>query len=215
MKTSTAGMLAIVDHEAVVLRRYKDSVGVWTIGVGHTAAAGEIDPARFKGKLTLEDALALFSRDLKKYEDRVNRAVHIPVEQHEFDALVSFDFNTGAVHRATLTKSLNAGNRKAAARQFMNWKKPREIIGRRKKEQTLFRSGFYPAVARLKVYDQFPGRVRLVAVPGGFAAEPFSPPPPDIPAPEEPTDTSPTPEQPKQGFAAAFLSILTAIFGRK
>jgi len=33
MKTSTAGLMALTAHEGIVLSRYKDSVGVWTIGM--------------------------------------------------------------------------------------------------------------------------------------------------------------------------------------
>ncbi len=66
------------------------------------------------------------------------------VSQHEFDALVSFHLNTGGIGRAQLTKSLNAGNRQAAADQFLGWSKPPEIIPRRKREQALFRTGHYP-----------------------------------------------------------------------
>ncbi|WP_428141663.1 glycoside hydrolase family protein, partial [Bradyrhizobium sp.] len=36
--------MALISHEGIVLSRYKDSVGVWTIGVGHTKAAGNPDP---------------------------------------------------------------------------------------------------------------------------------------------------------------------------
>jgi len=67
----------------------------------------------------------------------------VDVTQTEFDALVSFHFNTGRIKTAALTKSLNAGDRKAAAAQFLNFKKPPEIIPRRKKEQKLFAEGIY------------------------------------------------------------------------
>lgn len=47
-----------------------------------------------------------------------NEAVTVRLEQHEFDALVSFDFNTGGIYRANLTKQLNTGNRVKAAQSF-------------------------------------------------------------------------------------------------
>ena len=46
MKTSSKGIAALVNHEDIVPAPYKDSVGVWTYGVGHTAGAGAPDPAR-------------------------------------------------------------------------------------------------------------------------------------------------------------------------
>ena len=48
----------------------------------------------------------------------------MPVAQHEFDALTSFDFNTGGIDRATLVRHLSSGDRAKAATAFMNWSKP-------------------------------------------------------------------------------------------
>jgi len=151
MRTSTKGLLALMNHEGVVLQSYKDSVGVWTIGVGHTAAAGSPKPEPGL-KITLKQAVELFRKDIKKYEDGVNRAVKVSLKQHEFDALVSFHYNTGGVSRANLTKKLNDGDRKGAAAGFMGWVKPASIIGRRKKEQKLFAEGDYGNIATVLVY---------------------------------------------------------------
>jgi lysozyme len=74
----------------------------------------------------------------------VLRAVKVPLAPHEFDALVSFHYNTGAIARATLTKLLNSGNRVAAADAFMGWKRPPSITPRREAERDLFRHGRYP-----------------------------------------------------------------------
>ena len=150
MKTSDKGLIALAIHEGIVPAPYLDSVNVWTFGVGHTAAAGKPDPAKMKRGMpadmdaALAESLALFRKDLAAYEAAVNRAVKVPIKQHEFDALVSFHYNTGGIARAALVRSLNSGDRAAAAKGFMNWSKPAEIIGRRKQEQALFKSGIYP-----------------------------------------------------------------------
>src|SRR5437762_90587 len=103
MKTSTKGLIALMNREAVVLKTYRDTKGILTIGVGHTAAAG--DPKPEAGLIiSLAQALDIFRRDIAKYEAGVNAAVKVPLQQHEFDALVSFHFNTGAIGKATLTK---------------------------------------------------------------------------------------------------------------
>lgn len=149
MKTSTKGMLEICEHEGIVPAPYRDSVGVWTYGIGHTAAAGGLDPQEMNGAMpegaaldaAIDRAINLFAYDLGKYEARVNAAVKVPLKQHEFDALVSFDFNTGGIHRANLTKAINAGDKSGDG--FMGWLKPKEIIKRRKAEQRLFRTGDY------------------------------------------------------------------------
>jgi lysozyme len=150
MKTSDAGIFALALHEGIVPAPYKDSVGVWTYGIGHTAAAGAPDPAKMPRGMpndmdaALADVFAVFRADLPKYEAGVNRAVKVPITQAQFDALVSFHYNTGAIGRASLVKRLNAGDKAGAAAGFMAWKKPAEIIPRRKEEQKLFATGTYP-----------------------------------------------------------------------
>jgi lysozyme len=150
MKTSDAGIYALALHEGIVPAPYKDSVGVWTYGIGHTTGAGAPDPAKMpKGMpadldAALRDVFEVFRRDLPKYEAGVNRAVKVPISQAQFDALVSFHYNTGAIGKASLVKRLNAGDFAGAATGFMAWKKPPEIIDRRKAEQALFAKGVYP-----------------------------------------------------------------------
>lgn len=144
MQISTEGLMALVGHEGIVLTPYKDSVGVWTIGIGHTKAAGNPDPATFNGELTVSEAFGLLRHDIMKYEAAVNAAVKVPLKQHEFDALVSFNYNTGAIGKASFVKKLNAGNRLGAIAGIMDWRKPKEIIPRRTAERDLFRSGRYP-----------------------------------------------------------------------
>lgn len=142
---STEGLIALIGHEGIVLSRYKDSVGVWTIGVGHTAAAGGLNPATFTGTLTITQAIELLRTDIAKYEKAVDAAVKVPLKQYEFDALVSFHYNTGAIDRAELTKSLNGGMKAKAGQQFLNYLKPPEIGKRRRAESKLFLDGVYPA----------------------------------------------------------------------
>lgn len=152
MALSDKGAKELIGHEAIVQTRYKDSVGVWTIGVGHTKAAGAPAPATFTGVLSIKDCMNLFMKDVQKYVDAVNKAIKAPVTQTEFDALVSFHFNTGRIATASLTKSINAGNKTQAAAEFLNWSKPKEIIPRRTKEQKLFAKGIYSNGGKATVY---------------------------------------------------------------
>ncbi|MCC6735134.1 MAG: lysozyme [Bauldia sp.] len=154
MKTSSEGVAEIAGHEGIVLSPYRDSVGVWTVFVGHTAAAGPPDPAGLPRGVEqpLAAAIETFRRDLAAVEARVAKAVSVPLRQHEFDALVSFDFNTGGIFRARLTKLLNAGDRAGAAAAFDGWRKPPEIAGRREAEKRLFRDGAYSHSGRASLY---------------------------------------------------------------
>lgn len=118
-QVSPKGRIKLMQHEAVMLDGYKDSRGTWTIGVGHTAAAGAPIP-RAGMKLTLEEVYELLERDLRRYEHEVVEALQgAQVSQHQFDALVSFHYNTGGISRAKLTKHIRAGDIAAAAPAFM------------------------------------------------------------------------------------------------
>lgn len=145
MKVSRKGLIELASHEGVVPMPYKDSVGVWTFGIGHTKYAGDPNPYSLpKGKAQpLSYVFQVFEKDVEKYAAAVRKAVKVSVSQHEFDALVSFHYNTGAIARATLTNRLNFGDRVGAANAFMNWTTPKEITARRRKEMELFRYGKY------------------------------------------------------------------------
>ena len=151
MRVSDKGIYALALHEGIVPAPYLDSVNVWTFGIGHTASAGAPNPAQMpRGNpenvdAVLPEVFSVFRRDLARFEDRVRAAVKVPLQQHEFDALVSFDFNTGGIHRAKITEHLNKGDRAAAARAFMGWLRPPEIRSRRESEMRLFRDGVYPS----------------------------------------------------------------------
>lgn len=150
MHMTDRGILALIRHEGIVPGPYLDVKNVWTFGIGHTAAAGPPDPARMPRGMPadldsgIREAFCIFRADLAAYEAEVRRAMKVSLEPHEFDALVSFHYNTGAIARATLTKALNAGNRVAAADAFLNWRRPASIIPRREAERDLFRHGRYP-----------------------------------------------------------------------
>ncbi len=150
MQTTDRGCLTLIRHEGVVPGPYLDVKDIWTFGIGHTAAAGPPDPARMTRGMpadldaVIREAFQLFRTDLATYEAEVLRAVKVPLEPHEFDALVSFHYNTGGIAKAALTRHLNAGNRAAAASAFMGWLKPAAIRSRREAERDLFARGIYP-----------------------------------------------------------------------
>lgn len=143
MKVSKRGLAEIAGHEGIVTSRYKDSVGVWTLGIGHTAAAGAPDPKTNVREYSISEIMDIFARDIGKFEARVRKAFTRELTQSQFDAAVSFDFNTGGIHKASWVTHYNAGNDAAAKKAFMNWSKPKEIIPRRRAERDLFFGGGY------------------------------------------------------------------------
>lgn len=111
----------------------------WTIGWGSTG------PDIRKGTVwTRAECDDRFERDLMAYIAEVNRAIgDAPTSQNQFDALVSFHYNTGQIARATLTKKHVAGDFAAAAREFGRWinnngKPMAGLVRRRAAEATLY-----------------------------------------------------------------------------
>lgn len=89
MKTSQAGIDLIKSFEGCKLLAYKDPVGVWTIGYGHTEFVEAGD------KISIGEAEQLLKEDLEKYEKYVN-SLNLKLNQNQFDALVSFTYNCGS-----------------------------------------------------------------------------------------------------------------------
>jgi lysozyme len=87
----------------------------------------------------------------------------VPLAQHQFDALVSFDFNTGGIHRARLTAAINSGD-PDAAQHFLGWLKPPEIRKRRTAEMSLFRTGDYAANGDAVPIWRTDGRGKLTGI---------------------------------------------------
>ena len=94
----------------------------WTIGWGATGSG--IGPGTV---WTQAECDARLERDLERYAAEVAAAIggtigRVPTTQAQFDALVSFHYNTGAIARATLTRLHVAGDHAGAAREFARWK---------------------------------------------------------------------------------------------
>jgi lysozyme len=168
LKTSDKGMKFLAELEGVVLVPYKDSAGVWTICVGHTASAGPPNPQQC-GQLTGEQCRDIFATDLVKYEERVRKYVTAPMAQWEFDSFVSFDYNTGAIDEAVLVDEFNQGDKEACYQAFMNWTTaggdPNALTSRREKEQKLFKYGDYSEPFTVAVWeDKYPGPAKSVTI---------------------------------------------------
>ena len=155
MKTSANGRALIEAFEGLYLKAYHDSAGVLTIGYGHTNAAGP--PKVVPGmRITTKYADEILSADLATVEKEVARAIHVPLTQWQFDALVSFHFNTGAISKGTVDDKLNHGNVDAAMRtlrqyQYAGGHLLRGLTRRREAEELLFRGSVMAALALAEV----------------------------------------------------------------
>jgi lysozyme len=139
MDISPAGLGALAGREGVRTLAYRDSRGIWTIGVGHTAAAGLPHPCAGM-ELTHQQVLDLFKLDLQQYVAAVNRAVKVTCTQNQFDAMTSLCFNIGinGFAGSSVARDLNRGDTKGAADAFLLWDHPEELLGRRKAERAQF-----------------------------------------------------------------------------
>ena len=148
-------MLEIIEHEAIICEAYKDSVGVWTWGVGVTSASGH-DVARYKDNpTTIERCLEVYEWLVRvKYLPAVLRAFKgHTLSESQLGAALSFHWNTGAISSASWVKSFKSGKIDQARKEFMNWSTPREIIGRRKAERNLFFDGVWSTDGMVTVYQ--------------------------------------------------------------
>lgn len=143
MNLSLAGLALLKQHEGLSLTPYKDAAGLWTIGYGHLLKGGE-----WWDQITEAQASSLLADDVGTAEDAVNSLVKVPLNQAQFDALVSFVYNigVGAFRRSTLLRLLNAGDYAGAAMQFPLWRKAggkivQGLVNRRAAEVALFNGG--------------------------------------------------------------------------
>lgn len=97
--------------------------GTLTIGYGHTkAAAAKVDMS-VGARVTEPEAVKILIEDLAPTEAAVDSAVKVPLTQHQFDALVSFKFNTGRLAGTGLLNRINAKEFDKVPAEFMKWVK--------------------------------------------------------------------------------------------
>jgi lysozyme len=120
MNASERGIDLIKSFEGCVLKAYPDpgtGGDPWTIGWGTTRGV------KRGMTITQEEADLLLAEDVNGFASQVSRMVRVPLNQNQFDALVSFVYNVGAgaFGNSTLLRLLNEGEYEGAAGQFGRW----------------------------------------------------------------------------------------------
>ncbi|MEM9667575.1 MAG: lysozyme [Pseudomonadota bacterium] len=126
MRTSRAGIDLIKSFEGFHRRAVPLGDGRWTVGYGH------IKGARAGVGIVKEDAEAILREyDLPPVERQICDAVYAPLNQNQFDALVSFVFNIGneAFLGSSVLEHLNSGEHLQAADGMGAWRVA-EVNGR-------------------------------------------------------------------------------------
>jgi len=147
LKTSLAGLDFIAKWEGCVLKPYRDIAGLRTIGIGHLIKSEENFPDGVE--ITREKALELLAQDVGLCEAAIKKSIKVPLNQNQFDALVSFGFNcgVGVYSTSTACKLLNEGKYDQVPNALLMWSKAKingqmttvqGLYNRRKSEGELF-----------------------------------------------------------------------------
>lgn len=198
-KITQKSLIEIASHEGAVREAYKDSVGIWTWGIGVTSASGHGVERYIGNPQTMEKVLEVYQWLLhEKYLPEVLDAFDgYDLQEHELAAALSFHWNTGGIKRASWVKHYKSGDIKAARKSFMAWKKPPEIVPRRKAERDLFFEGVWANDGTILEYTKVKNSGQIV---WGSAKRV------KLPALAQPIQAKP---QPKQiGWLAALIGIL-------
>jgi len=145
MQASIDCLDIIEKSEGLRLNPYLCPAGVPTIGYGSTHYANGIAVTLHDSSITKDQAISLMLDTLINYVSAVNRFVHVPLNQNQFDALVDFSYNAGigALQTSTLLKLLNAHDYNGASNEFGKWvhadgKVLNGLVVRRELERKLF-----------------------------------------------------------------------------
>lgn len=155
--------LEVASHEAVIRQTYKDSVGKNTWSVGMTSATGH-NVDRYIGKpQSIQHCMNLYVWALEKYALSVNQVFDgYTLTEAQFAAALSFHWNTGAIKKASWVKKWKTGDFAGAREAFMRYNKPKEIIGRRKKERDLFFEGKWSNNGTMAEYTKLTSKMTPV-----------------------------------------------------
>lgn len=135
---------------------YPDQAGLWTIGYGHKVIAGDpYYPNTNEKTISENDAVNLLAQDMETAANVVRKYVTVPLNEQQFNSLVSFVFNTSSKDEnifasSTLLKKLNDSNYEGAANELDKWVHIHDhsgnvvvsdgLIARREQEKNLFLS---------------------------------------------------------------------------
>jgi GH24 family phage-related lysozyme (muramidase) len=168
-RLSQAGAAFSAAHEALYLFAYADpGTGrePWTIGIGHTRAAGLPDVRR-GDRVNIPGAFQIYSNDMQPVQASVRLAFKAEINQAQFDAACSFQLNTGAIRAGSIDDKFNRGDIADALATWSQYNRAggrvmQGLINRRADELALWRTGRYPP-SKILVHDTATGSGRYIA----------------------------------------------------
>jgi lysozyme len=144
MNITDQGLSLIRRLEGFRAGAYKDAAGMWTIGYGHTSAAGspQVRPGM---KISRKEADHILARDVAMFAQGVQSLVSIPLTDGQFSALVSFSYNVGLENfrKSSVLRAVNGGKFAAVPRRLSLWVKSGGrvlpgLVNRRAAEAAMF-----------------------------------------------------------------------------
>jgi lysozyme len=146
MKMTEEGFVLIKHFEGFRANAYRDAVGVWTIGYGHTAMAGAPD---VKSGMTISasEGERILTRDVDVFARGVQQLVRVAISDTQFSSLVSFAYNVGLgnFRKSSVLAAVNRQDFQAVVRRLQLWNKAGGrvlpgLVRRRAAEAALFSS---------------------------------------------------------------------------
>ena len=134
MRMSATGMAALRQREKAVLRYYNDAANHCTYGVGALAHHGPCTPEELRRPVSVADVNIQLATRVRRAEEAVHQRVrNHQLTQEQFDALVSFTFNTGATGARATLDAANRGASSAVVTHMNSnvYVHPRDANGRR------------------------------------------------------------------------------------
>jgi lysozyme len=125
MEVSERGLNLIKRFEGLSLKPYICPSGHKTIGYGNTFYEDGTKVSMDDKPITIKRAEMLLKLIVDKFAIGVKKVLKVPLEQYQFDAVISFAYNVGlgSLKSSTLLKKINSGEFKEASEEFGKWNK--------------------------------------------------------------------------------------------
>jgi lysozyme len=133
-KLNNSGYLLITEFEGYSAKPYLCSAKVPTIGYGNTYYADGKRVTMLDKEINKQQAFEMFKSIADKFASKVSNLVKTPLNQNQFNALVSLSYNIGMANfmNSTLLKLVNKNhNDILIGLEFKKWNKvnKKEVAG--------------------------------------------------------------------------------------
>lgn len=126
MKLNNLGYLMITNFEGFSSKPYLCPAKLATIGYGNTFYPNGKKVTMLDKEITKSEAFEMFKEIADKFAKRVSTCVTSPLNQNQFNSLVSFAYNVGVANfmNSTLLKKVNTVHNDLSIRvEFLRWDK--------------------------------------------------------------------------------------------